>query len=147
MNIGFAVVMTQIIEPLFGYSSSFFPDWMALPSPLSQLLPSFAMMPVFIITRLINIFVFADIASACYRKANRPEPLPMPSIRFVRRHSIIDSVTSNNSFSVAAADFIASILLELVFMIQTSLVKHLPLPGVAYVAVFVHMSMLNAMYR
>ncbi|GMT18664.1 hypothetical protein PFISCL1PPCAC_9961 [Pristionchus fissidentatus] len=128
VNIGFAIVMTQIIEPLFVFVSSLFPDWMALPSPFSQLLPSFAMMPVFIITRLINIFVFADIASACYRKANRPEPLPMPSI------------------SVAAADFIASILLELVFMIQTSLVKHLPLPGVAYVAVFVHMSMLNSMY-
>ncbi|KAF8358006.1 epg-4 [Pristionchus pacificus] len=128
VNIGFACFMTMILNPFFIYITSFLPEWMKLPPYISQFLPSFTMMPFFIITRLMNVFVFADIASACYRKANRPTSIPMPSI------------------SISAADFIASILLEVVFMVQTALMKHLPLPGVAFIAVFVHMSMLNSMY-
>ena len=57
-----------------------------------------------------------------------------------------DTVTRPR-YSTAIADFVSSIILELLFLVQTGLVKHLPLPGVATVAVFLHMSLLNALYR
>ncbi|GMT17234.1 hypothetical protein PFISCL1PPCAC_8531 [Pristionchus fissidentatus] len=128
VNIGFAILMTKVVEPLFVLASLSLPDSMTLPASIKQLLPAMIMMPVFILTRLMNTFIFADIESACYRKEKRPEPMPMPSI------------------SVTVADLIASLLLELIFMIQTALVQHLAMPGIAYCAVFVHMSMLNSLY-
>nr|XP_002128342.1 etoposide-induced protein 2.4 homolog [Ciona intestinalis] len=84
-------------------------------------------LPLYILSKAINGFWFADVSDSVYRFVHG-QPRSFPSI------------------SLAVADFIYSILVETAFLLQANLVSHIPLEGVNQLLYTMHICMLYALY-
>lgn len=92
-----------------------------------SVLPALSILPFFIFSRIVNALWFSDIASACLRSLRPSPPVPRSPIETI-------------------SDFIVSIVLELIFLLQSALASHVPIPMVAPVVNFVHLSLLYSLY-
>lgn len=128
INLGFAALLFYLVKPFCAFFYSFIASFLSIPPSVSMMISTMGILPFYIATRILNVFFFSDIANACYRMVGEPRVKQFPP------------------FSTRIADVIVSLLLELVFMIQTSIASLLPYPGVAYTAVFIHTSLLNSLY-
>ncbi|CAL4123373.1 unnamed protein product, partial [Meganyctiphanes norvegica] len=84
-------------------------------------------LPIFLLSRIINTIWFQDIADSAYRQ-RQGRPMLFPSI------------------SKLVADVLISIFIQLLFLMQANLVMQLPLVGLNTVLGCIHMCLLNALY-
>ncbi|CDW56567.1 EI24 domain containing protein [Trichuris trichiura] len=85
-------------------------------------------MPLFFLTRILNIFWFQDIAQAV----------------LLRRR--IGTTIFTQSYSSYLADLLMSTIVEFLFLLQTYVVGLLPIPVVSKILSVVHMSLLYSLY-
>ncbi|KAK4318440.1 hypothetical protein Pmani_010549 [Petrolisthes manimaculis] len=102
--------------------------WPYLRPTLTTVFNMLWVLPLFLLSRIINTIWFQDIADSAYRqRQGRPQ--------------LISSV------SKLVADVLISIFIEVLFLIQANVVMMVsPLMGVGLVLSGVHMCMLNALY-
>lgn len=130
MNVACVVALQFVILPLIrllAYISPYrLPESWSV-EVVSITLGTISILPVFIVTRIVNALWFSDIANASlmYRGIKPADPLP---------------------FSRAAADFLVAILVEVVFLVQSMVMVYLPIPTVAPFITFFHLSLLHALY-
>ncbi|XP_055637002.1 etoposide-induced protein 2.4 homolog [Toxorhynchites rutilus septentrionalis] len=102
-------------------------NWM-MPS-LSLLFHSFWVAPLFILSKIVNNFWFQDIADSAFRS------------RKGRR-------LKQDPFSEIIADLFISFIVQISFLLQSTIIKYLPIPFpfVCNVVYIVHMSLLCSLY-
>ncbi|ROT78274.1 etoposide-induced protein 2.4 homolog isoform X1 [Penaeus vannamei] len=84
-------------------------------------------LPLFVLSRIINTIWFQDIADSAYRqRQGRPQLI--------------------SSLSKLVADVLISIFIQLLFLVQANLLMLLPIMGINVVVGGVHMCLLNALY-
>lgn len=84
-------------------------------------------LPLFVLSRIVNSLWFQDIADSAYRHLQgRPQP--------------------STSISKLVADTLFSILIQILFLIQSMLVSRLPIPPIGEVASILHLSLLYSLY-
>uniref|UniRef100_A0A182Y070 Etoposide-induced protein 2.4 n=1 Tax=Anopheles stephensi TaxID=30069 RepID=A0A182Y070_ANOST len=114
---------------LFRNSSTMSTVWgWTLPS-LSLLFNSFWVAPLFLLSKIVNSLWFQDIADSAYKfRKGRPQLIP--------------------SISKLIADTLISLLIQILFLLQSTLVKYLPVPvPFACTAIYMmHMSLLCSLY-
>jgi len=98
---------------------------------VASVLGAFWILPVFLITRLVNALWFQDIANAAqrYRLSGSSQQQPQ-----------------QQSFSRNVADFLIAILLETVFLLQGYVVGLLPVPIVNFLFSYIHVCILYSLY-
>lgn len=100
--------------------------WWWLAPVLRSLFDGLWVLPLFVLSKVINCLWFQDIADAAYMKTRGKPQLPSLS-RFI-------------------ADMTFSILLQTLFLIQGSLCRLVPLDVLSQMASLVHMGLLYALY-
>lgn len=102
-------------------------------------------LPLFIISRIVNALWFQDIANASGRRffgVNVSQSGSTPSTSATAAHPYHPVSLSRN-----VADFILTILLETIFLVQSSLVVYvIPLPFIPQCFLFVHLCLLYSLY-
>ncbi|XP_052803163.1 etoposide-induced protein 2.4 homolog [Mya arenaria] len=83
-------------------------------------------LPLFVLSKIVNCFWFADIADAAYRKSRGRPQLP--------------------NVSIFIADMLFSLLIQTFFLLQGTAASFLPLPTVAQIISVLHMSLLYSLY-
>lgn len=113
-------------ELIFAGSENLNITWLWISSLLSWIFGALWILPLFVISKIVNCMWFQDIADAAYVKSRgRPTPI---------------------NLSVLVADLLFSVLLQAFFLIQSTLATFLPIPGVGYLVGFIHMSLLYSLY-
>lgn len=101
--------------------------WSWISSILSWTFNTLWILPLFVLSKIINSLWFQDIADAAYRRTRgRPQFIP--------------------SFGRIIADILFSLLLQSLFLIQGMLAKFLPIPTIGYVVSLIHHSLLYSLY-
>ncbi|KAG7160282.1 etoposide-induced protein 2.4 homolog isoform X2 [Homarus americanus] len=101
--------------------------WQYVRPTLTAVFNMLWVLPLFVLSRIINTIWFQDIADSAYRqRQGRPQLI--------------------SSISKLVADVLISIFIQLLFLIQANLVMLLPLVGIGVILSGVHMCMLNALY-
>lgn len=114
---------------LFSNSGTVATIWGWMKPSLSLLFHSFWVAPLFLLSKIVNSLWFQDIADSAYKiRKGRPQLIP--------------------SISKLIADTLISLLIQILFLLQSNLVKYLPIPvpfacSVLYI---VHMSLLCSLY-
>ncbi|XP_049548729.1 etoposide-induced protein 2.4 [Anopheles darlingi] len=114
---------------LFRSSTTLTTVWGWMQPSLSLLFNSFWVAPLFLLSKIVNSLWFQDIADSAYKfRKGRPQLIP--------------------SISKLIADTLISLLIQILFLLQSTLVKYLPVPvPFACSALYmVHMSLLCALY-
>ncbi|CAD6199447.1 unnamed protein product [Caenorhabditis auriculariae] len=93
----------------------------------ADFLSHFFCLPIFLVSRILLALWFSDISGACLRRMNAPDPKPV-------------------CWKQVVADMMSSILLGVLFLLQSLGAEYLPLPIITPIISFVHMSLLNSMY-
>uniref|UniRef100_A0A914XLV7 Etoposide-induced protein 2.4 n=1 Tax=Plectus sambesii TaxID=2011161 RepID=A0A914XLV7_9BILA len=134
LNVLCIVVLQLIVLPLIRglsrfFCSVFFSDrWNPAETVwLSDLLGALSVLPVFLVSRVINALWFADIAGASLKHRGLEPMIPA-------------------SFSRSVADFVLAIVLETLFLLQSMAMAYLPIPYIAPLLSYVHLSLLYALY-
>ncbi|XP_060607250.1 etoposide-induced protein 2.4 homolog [Ruditapes philippinarum] len=83
-------------------------------------------LPLFVLSKIVNCFWFADIADAAYRKVRGRPQLP--------------------NISIFIADMMFSLVIQIFFLLQGTAASFLPLPAVGQVISVLHMSLLYSLY-
>ncbi|KAL4217773.1 Etoposide induced 2.4 mRNA [Mactra antiquata] len=83
-------------------------------------------LPLFVISKIVNCFWFADIADSAYRKSRGRPQLP--------------------NISLFLSDMLFSLVVQLFFLIQGTVADFLPLPAVSRCISVLHLSLLYALY-
>ncbi|XP_064650832.1 etoposide-induced protein 2.4 homolog [Lineus longissimus] len=113
-------------ELLFNSSSSQNLVWARLGPMLSWTFSTLWVLPLFILSKIVNSLWFRDIAEAAYRKSRGRPQLP--------------------SLSKMIADVLFSIVLQIFFLIQGMLARYLPIHGVGELVSLIHMCLLYSLY-
>ncbi|XP_055371283.1 etoposide-induced protein 2.4 homolog [Condylostylus longicornis] len=101
--------------------------WKWLSSILSIVFGMAYVMPIFILSKIVNGLWFQDIADSVYKfRKGRPQLIP--------------------SFSKLIADFIFSLFVQMLFLCQSTLVSYLPFQYVGLTLCYVHLAFLYALY-
>ncbi|XP_022907987.1 etoposide-induced protein 2.4 homolog [Onthophagus taurus] len=101
--------------------------WSWIKPCLSWLFKTLWVLPLFVLSKLINSLWFQDIADTAFRyRRGRPQ----------FTHSISKSIS----------DTIFSILVQILFLVQGMIVEYIPIYGVGYVLSLVHMCLLYSLY-
>lgn len=114
---------------LFSNSGTVATIWGWMKPSLSLLFHGFWVAPLFLLSKIVNSLWFQDIADSAYKfRKGRPQLIP--------------------SISKLIADTLISLLIQLLFLVQSTVVKYLPIPvpfacSVLYI---VHMSLLCSLY-
>uniref|UniRef100_F1L3T6 Etoposide-induced protein 2.4 n=1 Tax=Ascaris suum TaxID=6253 RepID=F1L3T6_ASCSU len=130
LNVACVIALQFILLPimrLIAYLSPFSlpQNWTA--EFVSSAVGIISILPFFVITRLVNALWFSDIANASLKYRGLQSAVPI-------------------SFSRAAADFVVAILVEVVFLLQSLMMVYLPIPLIAPLITFFHLSLLHALY-
>ncbi|XP_048774720.1 etoposide-induced protein 2.4 homolog isoform X2 [Ostrea edulis] len=113
-------------ELIFAGSENQHVTWLWITSLLSWIFGALWILPLFVISKIVNCMWFQDIADAAYLKSRgRPTPI---------------------NLSVLVADLLFSLLLQAFFLIQSTLATFLPIPAIGYMVGFIHMSLLYSLY-
>uniref|UniRef100_A0A182WU41 Etoposide-induced protein 2.4 n=1 Tax=Anopheles quadriannulatus TaxID=34691 RepID=A0A182WU41_ANOQN len=114
---------------LFRNSTTMTTVWGWMQPSLSLLFNSLWVTPLFLLSKIVNSLWFQDIADSAY-KFRKGRPQLMPSI------------------SKLIADTLISLLIQILFLLQSTAVKYLPVPvPFACTAIYmVHMSLLCSLY-
>ncbi|XP_065072595.1 etoposide-induced protein 2.4 homolog [Ochlerotatus camptorhynchus] len=114
---------------LFSNSGTVATIWGWMKPSLSLLFHSFWVAPLFLLSKIVNSLWFQDIADSAYKfRKGRPQLIP--------------------SISKLIADTLISLLIQVLFLLQSTIVKYLPIPvpfacSILYI---VHMSLLCSLY-
>lgn len=101
--------------------------WGWLQSILSIIFGMMWVLPIFLLSKIVSSLWFADIANAAYRvRKGRPQMIP--------------------SISKLIADFLFSLLVQALFLVQSMLVNLVPIPWVGSSLCFVHLCLLYSLY-
>uniref|UniRef100_A0A182JQX3 Etoposide-induced protein 2.4 n=1 Tax=Anopheles christyi TaxID=43041 RepID=A0A182JQX3_9DIPT len=114
---------------LFRNSTTMTTVWGWMQPSLSLLFNSFWVAPLFLLSKIVNSLWFQDIADSAYKvRKGRPQLIP--------------------SISKLIADTLISLLIQILFLLQSTAVKYLPVPvPFACTAIYmVHMSLLCSLY-
>ncbi|XP_050077810.1 etoposide-induced protein 2.4 homolog [Anopheles maculipalpis] len=114
---------------LFRNSTTMTTVWGWMQPSLSLLFNSFWVAPLFLLSKIVNSLWFQDIADSAYKfRKGRPQLIA--------------------SISKLIADTLISLLIQILFLLQSTLVKYLPVPvPFACTAIYmVHMSLLCSLY-
>ncbi|XP_052865846.1 etoposide-induced protein 2.4 homolog [Anopheles cruzii] len=114
---------------LFRSSTTLTTVWGWMQPSLSLLFNSFWVAPLFLLSKIVNSLWFQDIADSAYKfRKGRPQLIP--------------------SISKLIADMLINFLIQILFLLQSTLVKYLPVPVpfVCRAIYMVHMSLLCALY-
>ncbi|KAL3885811.1 hypothetical protein ACJMK2_025847 [Sinanodonta woodiana] len=110
---------------LAGHSSSVM-VWGWIGPVLSWVFSALWILPLFVLTKVVNNFWFQDIADAAYRKSRGRPQLP--------------------NISVFIADMVFSLLMQSLFLMQGMIAHFLPIPAVGQVIGVLHMCLLYSLY-
>ncbi|CAJ0578712.1 unnamed protein product, partial [Mesorhabditis spiculigera] len=124
INILIAVVL-QVLSYLLPKIGSFLTE--APTNGVANFVSVAGIFPIYVFSRIVNALWFSDIAGACKRALKIQECRPVDFRNFI-------------------SDFINAILLEFFFLLQSAAVMHIPIPVVAPVLSFVHLTLLHSMY-
>lgn len=114
---------------LFSNSGTVATVWSWMKPSLSLLFHSFWVAPLFLLSKIVNSLWFQDIADSAYKfRKGRPQLIP--------------------SISKLIADTLISLLIQVLFLLQSTVIKYLPIPvpfacSILYI---VHMSLLCSLY-
>lgn len=114
---------------LFSNSGTVATIWGWMKPSLSLLFHSFWVAPLFLLSKIVNSLWFQDIADSAYKfRKGRPQLIP--------------------SISKLIADTLISLLIQVLFLLQSTIIKYLPIPvpfacSILYI---VHMSLLCSLY-
>eukprot|EP00058_Branchiostoma_floridae_P013546 XP_002599034.1 hypothetical protein BRAFLDRAFT_104270 [Branchiostoma floridae] len=118
-----------VTENIFGGSPTHGLVWTWITFFLSAIIYPLWIVPLFLLSKVVNSLWFQDIADAAYRKSHgRPV--------YARKISLGKMI----------ADLLFSVLMQSLFLIQTEAVKLIPIAGVGQAASFVHLSLLCSLY-
>ncbi|XP_037817143.1 etoposide-induced protein 2.4 homolog [Lucilia sericata] len=101
--------------------------WGWLQSILSIIFGMMWVLPIFLLSKIVSSLWFADIANEAYKVRKGPPSL-IPNI------------------SKLVADFLFSLVVQAIFLVQSMLVNLLPFPYVGEVLCFVHLCLLYSLY-
>ncbi|KAK2187245.1 hypothetical protein NP493_172g03080 [Ridgeia piscesae] len=115
------------IHLIFGGSSTHNIVWSWVGPMLSWTFSALWVLPLFLLSKLVNSLWFQDIADAAYRRTRgRPQMLP--------------------TFGKIIADIIFSLLLQGLFLIQGTLAVFLPITVIGQLISLLHMCLLYSLY-
>ncbi|XP_062128982.1 etoposide-induced protein 2.4 homolog [Drosophila sulfurigaster albostrigata] len=101
--------------------------WSWLHPILSLLFGMMWVLPIFMLSKIVSSLWFADIANAAYRvRKGRPQLIP--------------------SISKLVADFLFSMVVQMLFLVQSMLVNLVPVKYVGSTLCFVHLCLLYSLY-
>lgn len=101
--------------------------WGWLQSLLSILFGMMWVLPIFLLSKVVSSLWFQDIANAAYKfRKGRPQMIP--------------------NISKLIADFLFSLLVQALFLVQSMLVNLLPFNYVGRILCFVHLCLLYSLY-
>lgn len=125
---GLLPLLKYLLTVLFGHSSSTGKSlWSWMKLFLSWTFGVFWVLPLFLLSKIVNSLWFQDIADSAYRYSRgRPQLLP--------------------GFSKLIADTLFSVLIQALFLVQSTLVSMLPIVFLGDVLCLVHMCMLYSLY-
>ncbi|XP_033610969.1 etoposide-induced protein 2.4 homolog isoform X1 [Cryptotermes secundus] len=125
---GLLPLLKYLLTVLFGHSSSTGKSlWSWIKLFLSWTFGAFWVLPLFLLSKIVNSLWFQDIADSAYRYSRgRPQLL--------------------SSVSKLIADTLFSVLVQALFLVQSTLVSMLPIVFLGDVLCLVHMCMLYSLY-
>lgn len=117
-----------LMDILFGGSSNLATAiWLWMKPVLLYTFSTLWVLPLFLLSRIVNSLWFQDIADSAYRQLRgRPQHLP--------------------SMSKLVADTLFSVLIQALFLIQSMLVRLLPIASVGHLVSIVHLCLLYSLY-
>ncbi|XP_066590084.1 etoposide-induced protein 2.4 homolog [Prorops nasuta] len=120
--------LKYLLSIIFGHSSTMSMTVWSWTQPfLSFMFGSVWVLPLFLLSRIVNSLWFQDIADSAYRY-RQGRPLPLSSV------------------SKLIADTLFSILVQALFLGQGMLVSKVPLPPLGDILALIHMCLLYALY-
>lgn len=114
---------------LFSNSGTVSTVWGWMKPSLSLLFHSFWVAPLFLLSKIVNSLWFQDIADSAYKfRKGRPQLI--------------------SSISKLIADTLISLLIQVLFLLQSTVIKYLPIPVpfACSILYMVHMSLLCSLY-
>ncbi|XP_050299831.1 etoposide-induced protein 2.4 homolog [Anthonomus grandis grandis] len=115
-----------LIEMIFG-DSSFVTVWFWVKHFILMVYRSAWLVPLFLLSKVINALWFQDIADSAYRHS-RGRPVSFPSI------------------SMFFADSFFSIVVQCLFLIQATLTSYIPINPLGYILYITQVSLLYSLY-
>ncbi|XP_071500546.1 etoposide-induced protein 2.4-like [Diadema antillarum] len=115
-----------IVSFILGDATSDNKVWAWMQPVLTYIFRAFWVLPLFLLSKAVSGLWFQDIADAAYRKSRGRPQLP--------------------SLSRLIADLTFSVLVQILFLLQSMLVSLVPIKGVSQFLSMFHLSLLNALY-
>lgn len=100
--------------------------WVWMGPMLTWTFSALWILPLFVLSKIVNCFWFADIADAAYRKSRGRPQLP--------------------NISIFIADMLFSLVIQIFFLLQGTVANFFPLPAVGQFISVLHMSLLYSLY-
>lgn len=121
MNLGFVVIWQAFVfflSFLFGFFGK---------AELGESIGFFTIIPLFVLTKIVQMLWFSDVSGACMRALNQPPP-------------------NQESMGRMLGETITSLVHSNIFFVQTMMSQYLPIPIITPFIFFVHMALLHSMY-
>uniref|UniRef100_A0A336LMW8 CSON006002 protein n=1 Tax=Culicoides sonorensis TaxID=179676 RepID=A0A336LMW8_CULSO len=117
----------HILDYMYGSPDNSAPIWRYIEPTLTIIFTCLWILPLFILSRVVNSLWFQDIADSAFKiRKGRPQLFP--------------------SMSKLIADVLMSILVQILFLGQIWLVGFLPGPYVGRIVSFIHLALLYSLY-
>lgn len=119
-------VLQWFTELIFSNSGAEVSVWSYMGPVLSWTFSALWILPLFVLSKIVNCFWFQDIADAAYVKSRGK-----PQLLYI---------------STLIADMSFSLLIQALFLIQSTAASFLPIPMVGTVVGLIHMCLLHSLY-